>query len=171
MMIKVVHLAFFFTCWGTTQMQYISNLQGSPLMLATACRAKIQWNRVVNMQGRSHQLQPFFNWYKIPSQISLLLHFVGQVFFFLGSSGSIRTHSKSVKLLEYGIFSASWRSPKCWEIPNGFYRDNLGRIFPRILVENYLVLFCKHFLRNAAQTVISYQLSEKGQGFNENRLF
>ena len=43
-----------------------------------------------------------------------MLHFVGQVFFFFGNNGSIRTHSRSVKLLEYGIYPtlgySNWRS-------------------------------------------------------------
>nr|WP_293156349.1 hypothetical protein [Okeania sp. SIO2C9] len=91
-------------------MQYISNLQGSPLMFATACSAKIQLNRVVNLWVDHTS----YNHFLVDTRYHLRflccsLH-VGQVFFFLGSSGSIRTHSLSVKLLEYGIFSASWRS-------------------------------------------------------------
>jgi hypothetical protein len=57
--------------------------------------------------------------------MALLLHLGGRVCFFLGNSGSMSYHSRSVRLLEYAIFARFYAISK---IPNGFYKLSISSL-------------------------------------------
>ncbi len=74
--------------------------------------------RVVDLLANHTNYNHFLIDTKYRSLMSLLLHFGGLVGFFLGSRGSIISHSRSDKLLVYGIFRSLY----------SFSRSQMGSI-------------------------------------------